>query len=81
LRGRPDECGLAQRLFARPNDGVEEQPFQAGTLLLFNGCDTLHRATRVFGQRLGLVPELCFSRSKAMINAAFVRKHRWCRRH
>ena len=60
-------------------DGVVELPFSAGTLLIFGGNQTIHRVTRVQGERPRLVPVLCYSENPGQVNSESVRQLFWGR--
>jgi hypothetical protein len=79
IRGRDDEEKLVAGLLDGKRDGVVELPFTAGTLLIFGGNQTIHRVTRVQGERPRLVPVLCYSETPGQVNSETVRKLFWGR--
>ena len=79
IRGRDDEEKLVAGLLDGKRDGVVELPFTAGTLLIFGGNQTIHRVTRVQGERPRLVPVLCYSETPGQLNSETVRKLFWGR--
>lgn len=79
IRGRDDEKDQIQRAIDADNDDVRHLPFTPGTLSIFNGRDTLHRVTRVEGERLRLVPVLCYSTKADQVNSPTVQKMFWGR--
>jgi hypothetical protein len=79
IRGRDDEEKLVAGLLDGKRDGVVELPFTAGTLLIFGGNQTIHRVTRVQGDRPRLVPVLCYSETPGQVNSETVRKLFWGR--
>ena len=79
IRGRDDEEKLVAGLLDGNRDGVVELPFSAGTLLIFGGNQTIHRVTRVQGERPRLVPVLCYSESPGQVNSETVRQLFWGR--
>jgi hypothetical protein len=79
IRGRDDEEKIVADLLDGNRDGVVELPFSAGTLLIFGGNQTIHRVTRVQGDRPRLVPVLCYSESPGQVNSETVRKLFWGR--
>ncbi len=79
IRGRDDEEKLVAGLLDGNRDGVVELPFSAGTLLIFGGNQTIHRVTRVQGDRPRLVPVLCYSESPGQVNSETVRQLFWGR--
>ena len=79
IRGRDDEKQLVAGVLDGNRDGVVELPFTAGTLLIFGGNQTIHRVTRVEGDRPRLVPVLCFSETPNQENSETVRKLFWGR--
>ena len=79
IRGRDDERILVSGLLDGKRDGVVELLFTAGTLLIFGGNQTIHRVTRVQGERPRLVPVLCYSESPGQVNSETVRKLFWGR--
>jgi len=79
IRGLPDEQAIVQSVLEGSRDRVVDLPFTAGTLLIFGGHQTLHRVTRVSGDRARLVPVLCFSEKPDQVNSEAVRKLFWGR--
>ena len=79
IRGRDDEKQLVAGVLDGNRDGVVELPFTPGTLLIFGGNQTIHRVTRVEGERPRLVPVLCFSETPNQENSETVRKLFWGR--
>ena len=79
IRGLPDEYQIVDKVLDGSRDGVNQLPFTPGTLLIFGGQQTLHRVTEVKGERLRLVPVLCFSETPGVTNSEEVRKLFWGR--
>lgn len=79
IRGLADEETIVESVLSGARERVVDLPFTAGTLLIFGGQQTLHRVTRVSGQRARLVPVLCFSESPNESNSEAVRKLFWGR--
>jgi len=79
IRGRPDEKTIVGQVLDGKRDGVVELPFTAGTLLIFGGNQTLHRVTRVSGNRARLVPVLCYAEDPNLVNSESVRQLFWGR--
>ena len=79
IRGTDDETDRLTRILNGEREGVVELPFTAGTLLIFGGRDTLHRVAPVRGDKLRLVPVLCYSESPEQQNSIAVRKLFWGR--
>jgi len=79
IRGLPDEYQIVDKVLDGARDGVNQLPFTPGTLLIFGGQQTLHRVTEVKGERLRLVPVLCFSETPGVTNSEEVRKLFWGR--
>lgn len=79
IRGRKDESDQIKCAIDANNDDVRHLPFTPGTLSIFNGRDTLHRVTRVEGERFRLVPVLCYSTQPDQMNSPTVRKMFWGR--
>jgi hypothetical protein len=79
IRGRADEAEIVARALDGGREGVVELPFTPGTLLIFGGQKTLHRVTRVLGERPRLVPVLCYSVEPDLKNSEAVRKLFWGR--
>lgn len=79
IRGRTDEKEIVGRILDGDRTGVVDLPFTAGTLLIFGGRQTLHRVTRVSGNRARLVPVLCYAEEPDLVNSESVRKLFWGR--
>jgi hypothetical protein len=79
LRGRDDESEQVERVLNGSRDGVVELSFTVGTLLIFSGSKTIHRVTRVSGDKLRLVPVLCYSERQNEQNSETVRNMFWGR--
>lgn len=79
IRDLPEEKTIVEQVLAGDRDKVVELPFTAGTLLIFGGRQTLHRVSRVSGQRARLVPVLCYSEQPDVVNSESVRKLFWGR--
>jgi len=79
IRGLDNEKELVAGILAGGREGVVRLPFTAGTLLIFGGRQTIHRVTRVKGERPRLVPVLCYSEKPGMTNSESVRKLFWGR--
>ena len=79
IRGLSDERSIVSRVLDGERDRVVELPFTEGTLLIFGGRQTLHRVTRVTGERARLVPVLCYSETPDAVNSEAVRKLFWGR--
>ena len=79
IRGRDDEKKIIADLLDGKRDGVVELPFSPGTLLIFGGNQTIHRVTRVQGERPRLVPVLCFGETPGQVNSESVRELFWGR--
>lgn len=79
IRGLADEKQIVAEVLNGARDKVVELPFTAGTLLIFGGRQTLHRVTRVSGDRARLVPVLCYSEAPDVVNSDSVRKLFWGR--
>jgi len=79
IRGREDEKVIVDEVLNGQRDKVAELPFTAGTLLIFGGRQTLHRVSRVSGDRARLVPVLCYAESPGVVNSESVRKLFWGR--
>ena len=80
IRGKADEQAIVGRILDGERDGVVELPFTPGTLLIFGGNQTIHRVTKVSGERPRLVPVLCFSEDPIATNSPEVRELFWGRR-
>ncbi|MDH3742779.1 MAG: hypothetical protein OER56_14400 [Hyphomicrobiales bacterium] len=80
VRGKADEQEIVGRILDGDRDGVVELPFTAGTLLIFGGNQTIHRVTKVTGDRPRLVPVLCFAEDPSATNSPEVRQLFWGRR-
>ena len=79
IRHRHDEEAVLARVLDGDCRETQHLPFTEGTLLIFNGQQTLHRVTRVAGPRARLVPVLCFSERPDMFNSDEVRRYFWGR--
>lgn len=79
IRGLPDEKAIVAKVLDGERDGVIELPFTAGTLLIFGGNQTIHRVTKVHGNRPRLVPVLCYAEEPGRTNSPEVRKLFWGR--
>lgn len=79
IRGLDNEKEIVAGVLSGNREGVVRLPFTAGTLLIFGGRQTLHRVTRVKGDRPRLVPVLCYSERPGMVNSDSVRKLFWGR--
>ena len=79
IRGRPDEKAIVAAVLDGDRALVRELPFTAGTLLIFGGRRTLHRVTRVGGDRPRLVPVLTYAERPGLTNSESVRKLFWGR--
>ena len=79
IRGLDDEKTRVAQILGGERSDVVELPFTAGTLLIFGGRQTLHRVTRVSGERARLVPVLCYSEAPDVVNSESVRKLFWGR--
>ena len=79
IRGLKNEKEIVGRVLDGERDGVVELPFTSGTLLIFGGNQTIHRVTRVSGERPRLVPVLCYAEEPNLVNSESVRKLFWGR--
>jgi len=79
IRGLSDEKDIVEQVLDGAREKVVELPFTAGTLLIFGGRQTLHRVSRVSGDRARLVPVLCYSEEPDKVNSEAVRKLFWGR--
>ncbi|MFT5351607.1 MAG: hypothetical protein ACI9MF_002430 [Gammaproteobacteria bacterium] len=79
IRDLPEEKEIVEEVLNGKRDKVVELPFTAGTLLIFGGRQTLHRVSRVSGDRARLVPVLCYSEQPDVVNSESVRKLFWGR--
>ncbi len=79
IRGRADETEIVERVLDGDRSGVVQLPFTAGTLLIFGGNQTIHRVTRVSGDRPRLVPVLCYAEQAGVTNSPEVRQLFWGR--
>lgn len=80
IRGLADEKAIVNDVLAGARDRVVELPFTAGTLLIFGGRQTIHRVSRVSGDKARLVPVLCYSEQPGEVNSETVRQLFWGRR-
>lgn len=58
---------------------IQRLPFDAGSLSIFGGRNTLHRVTEVGGDRARLVPVLTYDTKPGSVNSDAVRKMFWGR--
>ena len=79
IRGAVNEKEIVNRVLDGDRSQVVELPFNAGTLLIFGGQQTIHRVTQVTGDSPRLVPVLCYSEQEDQKNSAAVRKLFWGR--
>jgi len=79
IRGAVNEKVIVTSVLDGDRSQVVELPFSAGTLLIFGGQQTIHRVTRVHGERPRLVPVLCYSEQAHQKNSEAVRKLFWGR--
>lgn len=79
IRGADDEYDQLGRALDGDRANIVHLPFNPGTLLIFNGNDTLHQVTEASGDRLRLVPVLCFSEKPNAANSEEVRQLFWGR--
>ena len=79
IRGREDERAIVATVLDGDRERVLELPFTVGTLLVFGGRRTLHRVTRVSGDRPRLVPVLTYAERPGLRNSEAVRKLFWGR--
>ena len=79
IRGADNEKEIVDRVLDGDRSQVVELPFSAATLLIFGGQQTIHRVTRVTGDRPRLVPVLCYSEQQDLKNSEAVRKLFWGR--
>jgi len=79
IRGHENEKELVAKVLDGEFADVVRLPFTPGTLLIFNGSQTIHRVTRVTGNRPRLVPVLCYSEEPDAKNSEAVRKLFWGR--
>ena len=79
IRGHDNEKELVANVLDGKYEDVVRLPFTPGTLLIFNGRQTIHRVTRVHGTRPRLVPVLCYSEQPDAKNSEAVRKLFWGR--
>jgi hypothetical protein len=79
IRGLDNEKDIINRVLDGDRSQVVKLPFTPGTLLIFGGGQTLHRVSRVSGERPRLVPVLCFSEEPKIENSESVRKLFWGR--
>jgi len=79
IRGVANEKDIVASVLDGDRSQVVELPFSAGTLLIFGGQQTIHRVTRVDGERPRLVPVLCYSERQNQKNSEAVRKLFWGR--
>ncbi|MFV2031124.1 MAG: hypothetical protein ACC663_01400 [Gammaproteobacteria bacterium] len=79
IRGLENEKEIVASVLDGDRSQVIELPFTPGTLLIFGGQQTIHRVTRVHGNRPRLVPILCYSEQPDLKNSESVRKLFWGR--
>ena len=79
IRGTANEKEIVAAVLNGDRSQVVELPFSTGTLLIFGGQQTIHRVTRVSGDRPRLVPVLCYSEQEDLKNSEAVRKLFWGR--
>lgn len=79
IRGLDNEKEIVTNVLNGDRKNVVELPFSAGTLLIFGGNQTIHRVTRVEGNRPRLVPVLCFAERPDLTNSESVRQLFWGR--
>ncbi len=79
LRGAEGEDDRLARLLDGDAEEVVHLPFEEGCLLIFNGHESLHRVTPVSGDRLRLVPVLCYADRPGIANSPEVRTMFWGR--
>ncbi len=79
IRGLANEKEIVADVLNGTHSGVVELPFTAGTLLIFGGRQTIHRVTKVCGDRPRLTPVLCYSETPGDTNSEAVRKLFWGR--
>ena len=79
IRGRPDEPSIIGAVLDGDRTHVLDLPFTPGTLLIFAGRETLHRVTRISGDRPRLVPVLTYGERPGLRNSEAVRKLFWGR--
>ena len=79
IRGLDNEKDIVNGVLNGEREGVVELPFTPGTLLIFGGQQTIHRVTKVSGNRPRLVPVLCYSEKPEQLNSASVRQLFWGR--
>jgi hypothetical protein len=61
------------------HEGVRRLEIEPGTLSIFGGRRSLHRVTRIEGERPRLVAVLCYSTAPGVVNSDLVRKLFWGR--
>lgn len=74
-----DNYEEVEQILDGKHPGVERLPFEAGTLCIFAGRNTLHRVTTVGGRKHRLVPVLCYDTVPGSINSDEVRMLFWGR--
>ena len=79
IRGLDNEAALVTGVLNGNREGVVELPFTAGALLIFGGRQTIHRVTKVKGNRPRLTPVLCYSEHPDQSNSESVRQFFWGR--
>jgi len=79
IRGLKNEKEIIGNVLDGRRDDVVTLPFTPGTLLIFGGRQTLHRVTRIQGDKPRLVPVLCYAEEAGKQNSHSVRKFFWGR--
>ncbi len=79
LRDAKGEEERLARILDGDNSETVHLPFDEGSLLIFNGHNSLHQVTPVEGERLRLVPIFCFANEPNAMNSPEVRKMFWGR--
>ena len=74
-----DNYDTVEQILEGNHPGVLPLPFEAGTLSIFAGRNTLHRVTTVIGARHRLVPVLTYDTKPGSINSDEVRMLFWGR--
>jgi len=79
IRGRSDEKQIIEQVLQGDQREVRTLAFEPGTLLVFAGRETIHRVTKVVGDRPRLVPVLCYADRADLVNSEAVRTLFWGR--
>jgi len=79
IRGLAEEERIVESILNNQYKDIVELPFTPGTLLIFGGRQTIHRVSRVSGDRARLVPVLCYSEQPKQVNSDHVRQLFWGR--